>query len=867
MTTTRDETTAHWLTDRCGASSRLFTANPLPARRKSTVATALKSSTTDSSGASHSVAYGSTSSIDEEEEAIYRELAFVSSEIVRHDRLYYDLGRSEISDHEYDGLCRREEEICRRHPAVAARWWAESGGTARQSRIGSSPSSTTAASSSSAKKKRSHLSPMLSLDNVHSEVDLLKWLDRIRKKLTIGQAVSIVTEPKLDGLSISIRYVVGRLVWAATRGDGRRGQDVTQAVLRYLPGLPTSLVVPQCMGSAAVVEVRGEVVMSKSAFAALRRGAENSGSAVPVPSNARNAAAGMLLRKQPASSELPSSELLFYAYDLVLSNESSLEGCGPRDGLDIRQTLKDLGYRVPEPIAVTRLFQNESERDNSQEWTLSDIQPMLEYSKHLQEFRQRQTEKTPDEAAEFACSPGSLSWGDYEMDGCVHKVIERDVRDLLGSTSRAPKWAIAHKLTPNVVMTRLLDVVTQVGRTGALTPVAVLEPVTLDGVVVQRATLHNFQHVQQLLGRNDSLRIRKNSLVWIRRSGDVIPQVLSLAEIPDPKPERHSSENSTLDDSLYVSLLAPSHCPACGSETVLETLRINNRTTVPSQVIRCGGPGLLCPPRAALAVQHAFSRDALDITGLSEARIRQMMDSGLLRVPSDLFALVRDEKKLEELAHLEGWGALSVRNLKTVADRVATEGVSFAKFLYSLSIRFIGAQTASLIANAYKTQTAFWEEVDEAAAQTDEGEAFPTLRQDTEETRGMGPAVLSALLAFAKDGQLTQAGKDLSQSVTIHDPPSSAVDLGEGSERPLHGLSVVFTGSLPANVSRREAQRLAKELLGAKSTPATLSKTIDWLVVGAKGGKKREQASQLGVRTMDAEEFLELVNNAKKVIT
>jgi DNA ligase (NAD+) len=235
----------------------------------------------------------------------------------------------------------------------------------------------------------------------------------------------------------------------------------------------------------------------------------------------------------------------------------------------------------------------------------------------------------------------------------------------------------------------------------------------------------------------------------------------------------------------------------------------------------------------------------------------------MLRLPSDLFALVKDEQALEELAQLEGWGTLSAQNLKAVTDRVAAEGVSLAKFLYSLGIRFVGAQTATLIANAYKTHAAFWNEVTEAAEQTDETEAFPTLRQESEETKGVGPVVLAALLAFAKDDQLTEAGKDLSRRVEIHDATPSMIALDEGPARPWLGLSVVFTGSLPGNVSRSEAHRLAKEILGAKSTPSALSKTTDLLVVGTKGGKKREKAKQLGVRTMDAEEFLELVTNAK----
>jgi DNA ligase (NAD+) len=319
--------------------------------------------------------------------------------------------------------------------------------------------------------------------------------------------------------------------------------------------------------------------------------------------------------------------------------------------------------------------------------------------------------------------------------------------------------------------------------------------------------------------------------------------------------------DATLRDDAFISLKPPSHCPACGSETYVETPR--NRSQTSGQVIRCGGPALLCPPRTTLAIQHAFSRDALDISGLSDARIRQLMDSDLIRMPSDLFELVKNEENLEKLAQLEGWGPLSVENLKEVTERVAEEGVSLGKFLYSLNIRSIGAQTALLIANAYRTPERFWNEVAEASKMSDDTSAFPTLRQESEMTKGVGPVIISALFAFAKDEKLTRAGMELSARVRIHEIANTPEVVEDSSARPWRGMSVVFTGTLPAGMSRSDAQALAKDVLGAKSTPARLSKSTNVLVVGTSGGKKREQAGELGVLSIDAHEFLDLVEKVK----
>ena len=763
-----------------------------------------------------------------EEAAVYQELVTLSSEIVRHDQLYYEVGIPEITDDVYDGLCQRERDLCQQFPHLAQRW-IEQGGSTRESRVGIIPTD-----ASNTTTRRMHLAPMLSLDNVHSTEELLKWLERIRKKVALNETLTLITEPKLDGLSISLRYdnEIGKLLWAATRGDGSQGQDVTAAALEYIAHLPKVVNLQAFNGTA--IEVRGEVVLPKSTFQKLQNDNDTS------ISNARNAAAGMLLRKQPADSTLPHVQLQFYAYDVTSGVAPSAASL---DGLEVRQWLTQQGFKVPTPSAVTHLVNEDSP------WTAAELQSMLLYVSSLQEHRQGVTQATST----------PYSWDDYDMDGCVHKVVPTELRYSLGTTSRAPRWAIAHKLPATVAITRLTTVTTQVGRTGALTPVAELEPVTLDGVVVQRATLHNFQHLQKLLGSNE--RIRKNTLVWIRRSGDVIPQVFGLVDQTDQ--HQTSQHVPSMQDDQFIAIEAPMYCPACGSKTVFETLQSSNsNSTVTGQVVRCGGPALLCPPRATLAVKHAFSREALDITGLSEARIKQLMDNGFVKFPCDLFKLVKDDSKLQQLAALEGWGELSVKKLKSVTERVADVGVPLDRFIYSLSIRSVGAQTASLLALAFGSVDVFWREVDDAARSHDEEQAFSMLREDRNDIKGIGPALLSSLLNFSNDSQMTSAGKELSALVPVLDSVPSIEPKDVSLTRPWQGMSVVFTGSL-SDMSRTEAEKIAKEVLGAKSTPKTLSKSTDLVVMGQKSGKKAEQARELGIRTITHPEFLKLIETAR----
>lgn len=819
-----------------------------------------------------------------DESSLYTKLQWLSQEIRRHDEFYYN-EQSEITDDDYDALVRAEAKLCREHPALLAKWQTESGlgvaATRYGGRVGvtspstnssfitgtgtmqSAPATITSTATASDRVKRQHERPMLSLDNVNNNEELLAWLERVRKKLVAKDQqkseITVVSEPKLDGLSLSLHYAWQdansyRLEWAATRGDGKQGQDVTAAVLDGMQ-LPDTLSWEPGHDNSDLpktVEIRGEVVMPQTVFESI---VAKAGDNVTF-SNARNAASGILLRKEQvvesdsvaatngefSSLELR-SKLRFYAYDTV-----TLGGGATLNGIEARNRLGSLGFLVPEPIAATTLVVN-----NETAWEASDIKTMLDYHESLRLHR------------EGSAQQSVLKWGDYDMDGCVHKISEEPMRLTLGASNRAPRWAIAHKSPPLSAVTTLLDIGVQVGRTGALTPVAILEPVDLRGVTVQRATLHNFVHMRQLLGSVD--RLPKGTQVMVRRAGDVIPQVVQrVGQLDDFNGDAES----------FISLDAPTKCPSCGSPAVAD---IENKTTTEEenvtvgQVLRCGGPQLLCPARAVGALAHAYSRDALDITGLSEARIQQLMDAKLLTMPSDLFTLSKNKERLEMIAEMDGWGPKSADNLARVATRVATSGVSLSQFIYSLSIRYSGVHSSALVAAAYGSVGSFLDAVDHAAMLNSDSkdESFALLREETDANKGIGPVLLSSLKVFSNEKEMVAGARELARNVHVMEDHSRARLLGlvgsaetPSSQQPLAGMSVVFTGAI-ANLSRSEAKKLAKEM-GAKSTPGSISQSTGMVVAGVKGGKKLEQAETLGVRVVNSDEFNAMVERYREAI-
>jgi DNA ligase (NAD+) len=911
-----------------------------------------------------------------EKEPIYQELKSIAELIRQQDELYYNhqlpapnglpnsknvsnVGQGPsgyiqlqpvvqpISDNEYDSLCILEERLCQQYPDLYERLQKESPwgtlATRYNGRVGmrveeeeeeeedapkKNPTEKALTrikdneverilgpAKTQARPKRTHIRPMLSLDNCHDTPQLLAWLERIRKKImqarlndivdledTVGDddddvvetsmpiTFTIVTEPKLDGLSLSLRYQLRndkqtyQLQYAATRGDGRKGLDVTYAVRDGL-SIPVHLKVPeqappnvhstqsdQYYYWPQMLEIRGEIVLPQSVFAQLQEESLRNGTNMPF-SNARNAASGILLRKEPTENAKPrtaeqeeedrataalQSQLRFYAYDLVVEDPTDVAAVTPV-GASVRELLRTLGFTVPQPSVHTLLtVPSSSTLEESEKWTEADIPKMLQYYDALQKHREALTSNST------VTKKSPYEWGDYDMDGCVHKIADESLRTLLGASNRAPRWAVAHKFPPTVTITELLNIEIQVGRTGALTPVAILKPVDLSGVLVQRATMHNFLHMQQLLHSTD--RVVNGTKVMIRRAGDVIPQVVSRV-YPPTEAEQLLCE---LDPAKCISIQVPTHCPACGSVAISD--QRNASSSAVGTVLRCSGPPLLCPPRAVAAMQHAFARDALDIVGLSEARIEQLMDAGLLQIPSDLFELVQDESKLEELADLPGWGPKSIQNLVSNAQVVAKDGVSLARFIYSLGIRGSGQHSSALIASIYGNIDAFLSDLKDVyrSFETVKSEivdiedeqylGFRRLQEDSDRTKGIGPILIAALHDFSKQKILVDAAQQLAKCIKVLNDDSFRHEMDASNsmkERPLSGLSVVFTGSI-SDLSRSEAQKLAKEM-GAKSTPAAISKSTGLVVTGTGGGKKLDQATKWGLRIIDATEFMEMV--------
>ena len=411
--------------------------------------------------------------------------------------------------------------------------------------------------------------------------------------------------------------------------------------------------------------------------------------------------------------------------------------------------------------------------------------------------------------------------------------------------------------------------------------------------MVSRASLHNFQYAQSILEareyKNDDdvvdYRVQDGASVMISRAGDVIPQVLRRVNMEDDE----SSSSSDNDEKDFISLLPPLHCPACGAPTVFDSGNVpggqngnqtkldesdmSNDTSTSStgQVLRCGGPQLLCPPRAIGALSHAYSRDALDVVGLSEGRLQQLVNATLIEVPADLFKILDEDNSMkDEIMEIPLWGKKSVQNLRDATERVSKDGISLSRYIYSLGIRHVGVHTSKLIAMAYGSISNFLNDIERVQKDVDANEIidnsvyFTTLTgdNDSEGIKGIGPVAMESLVKFSSKKELVEAAKQLADRIPIHDDLSGSASSPymEGSNtKPLEGKSVVFTGSFDGDMTRSAAQRLAIEVLGAKSTPGSVSKSTGLVVIGNGGGKKAENAEKLGIETMSAEDFINLI--------
>ncbi len=682
------------------------------------------------------------------EEEARQELGWLAYEIERHDRLYYVHNRPEIPDADYDALKRRNRAIEARFPHLIRP-------DSPSLRVGAPPAEEFA--------KVPHRVPMFTLDNAMNEQELREWVARIRRFLELAPdtPIDFVAEPKMDGLSCSIRYENGILVQAATRGDGFVGEDVT-ANVRTIQEIPQHL-----MGDEPppVLEVRGEVYMNRQDFERLNE--QRAAAGDPPFANPRNAAAGSL--RQLDSRITAQRPLRFFVWGW---GEADPPITGTYSGF--LERMREFGF------PVNPLFR----RCRSEE-------ELVAYHDQL-------------EARRFELP--------YDIDGVVDKVDAIELQERLGFVQRVPRWAIAHKFSPQRAYTRIRDIVVQVGRTGALTPVAELEPVTVGGVVVRRATLHNEDYIQ-------SKDIRIGDTVVVQRAGDVIPQVVEVVfekRPPDAKPFRF-----------------PDHCPICGSLAIRP----------PGEAIRRCTGGLFCPAQRVERLKHFVSRRAFDIEGLGRKQIPQLMEAGILESPVDLFRLRKSPEKLARLEALEGWGRRKIENLLNSIE--ARRKIPLDRFIYALGIRYVGEVNARILARHYRDFPTWYEAMRRLA----DGDA--EVRAELESIEGIGPTIAEALSEFFCEPRNRRLVEELAREVEIEPVRGPAAE-----SSPLAGRTVVFTGEL-SRMSREEARRRAEEL-GAKVTNS-VSRRTDFVVVGENPGSKFEKARQLGVRIVDENEWYRMI--------
>ncbi|OYY89936.1 MAG: DNA ligase (NAD(+)) LigA [Sphingomonas sp. 28-66-16] len=677
------------------------------------------------------------------------ELARLAAEIAHHNRLYHTDDAPEISDADYDALVRRNAALEAAFPDLVR---------------ADSPSRLVGAALAGHLAKVPHARPMFSLDNAFDDEGVRDFLGRVRRFLSLGEhaPVALTAEPKIDGLSCSIRYENRRLVQALTRGDGQVGEDVT-ANVRTIADIPATL--PD--DAPDVIEVRGEVYMDKDAFAALNARliaeAEYADKARQF-ANPRNAAAGSLRQKDP--SVTASRPLRFFAW-----------GWGEASALPGDTQSAVIGAIRRWGFPVTRQFQPGGTLDAA-----------------LATYKAIEAER-----ADLA----------FDIDGVVYKVDRLDWQDRLGFVGRAPRWGLAHKFPAEQAQTTLRAIDIQVGRTGKLTPVARLEPVTVGGVVVTNATLHNADEIARL-------GVRPGDRVLLQRAGDVIPQIV---------------ENLTREVARDPWTF-PAVCPECQSDAVREEGEVD---------IRCTG-GLICPAQRVERLRHFVSRAALDIDGLGEKTIREFFALGWLHSPADIFRLGAHR---EELLAREGWKEKSVDNL--LASIAARRTPDPARFLFGLGIRHTGAVTARDLVKAFGSVEA----VAEVATRAHDD---PAALAELIAVDGIGPVVADALVAFFAEPHNRAAWADLLGEVR---PPAFVSTVRESS---VTGKTLVFTGTLET-ISRDEAKAQA-EALGARVAGSVSART-DLVIAGPGAGSKLKKAAELGIEVIDEAGWRALVAAAR----
>ena len=681
------------------------------------------------------------------------ELERLSALIAEADLAYYTDDAPAMDDGTYDALRRRNAAIEKRFPRL---------------KRDDSPSERVGAPVSSGFSKAKHAVPMLSLDNAFSDEDVTDFVGRVRRFLGLSddETIRVTAEPKIDGLSLSLTYQHGKLVRAATRGDGRIGEDVS-ANAQTVADIPETL---SGTDWPQRIDVRGEVYMSHADFRALNAREGELGR--KTFANPRNAAAGSL--RQIDSAVTRSRPLRFFAYAWGETSEVFADTQS-----EAIAALKRWGFVVNDRFEAS-----------------DTIDGLLRTYRALEADR------------------ASLG---YDIDGVVYKIDRLDWQTRLGFVSRAPRWAIAHKFPAEKATTVLESIDIQVGRTGSLTPVARLKPVTVGGVVVSNATLHNEDEIV----RKD---VRVGDTVIVQRAGDVIPQILGAVDTDRP--------------GRGPVFQMPSVCPECDSAAVREL----DDKGEPDVRRRCTG-GLICPAQAVERLKHFVSRKALDIDGLGAKQVTMFYEKGLLEGPQDIFRLAARiaEKDLPPLAEWEGFGETSAQNLFSAID--ARRSPSFARFLAGLGVRHVGETTAGLFARHFLSWDSFWQTVQRAAAEGEDSEAFSELVA----IDGIGATAARALAAFVSEPHNRDMMTALLSEVTVADAVAAA------SDSRVAGKTVVFSGTLET-MTRDEAKARATGL-GAKVS-GSVSKKTDILVAGPGAGSKLKKAEELGIETLTEAEWL-----------
>ncbi len=665
-----------------------------------------------------------------DKEKIKEEIERLRKEIEYHNYRYYVLNSPVISDAEYDRLFRRLQELEEKYPEFFDP---------------NSPTQRVGAKPVEAFGVVEHRIPMLSLSNAFSEEEMIEFDKRVKRFLGLpeDEIIEYVAEPKMDGTAISILYENGRFSRAATRGDGIRGEDVTSNV-RTIRKVPMYLISDDTP-PPPVLEVRGEVFMEKEAFRKLNEERIKNGEE-PF-ANPRNAAAGSLRQLDPRITAKRPLDIFFYGVGIV-------EGYEFKTQWELLEKLKSWGLKVNPLSKVCR-----------------GVKEVLERHKYLESIR----EQLP-----------------YEIDGMVVKVNSIELQRALGEVSRSPRWAIAYKFPPTMESTQILDIIVQVGRTGTLTPVAILKPVRIGGAEVSRATLHNQDEIE----RKD---IRIGDWVFVERAGDVIPEVVKVIK------ERRTGKEKPFR--------MPDKCPVCGAPVVKE-----------GAFHRC--IGLSCPAQLKARLRHFASKRAMDIEGLGPKLIDQLVDKNLVKDPADLYTIPK-----EVWASLENMGDKSAENILNALEK--SKDIELHRFIYALGIRHVGEHLSRVLAERFKKLENLYDVTEEELLQVPE----------------IGPEVAKSIVEFFRSPENRKVIEKLLKNGIKPRPVSE-------EEKPLSGKVFVFTGAL-SSMTREEAKRLVEERGG--KVASSVSRKVDYVVVGESPGSKLDKAKKLGIKTMNEEEFLKLV--------